>query len=80
MAWTDKPSDAQIERLFQWLKWQVSEDEARKAVHWLRDNANRREVSNEMKRIHDLKEKRLLDRSKCFTSEIWEGFDYETKK
>lgn len=75
MAWTDKPTEAQIGTLFQWLKWQMTDDQARKAVYWLADNANRREVSDEMGRLKELKDKRLLDRNKCFESDIWEGFE-----
>lgn len=75
MAWTDKPTESQLGVVFQWFRWQMSNEQARKAIAWLAENADRRAVSNEMGRLKELKDKRLLDRNKCFESDIWEGFE-----
>ena len=77
MAWGDKPTETQLGTIFSWIRWEVSNEEARRAVAWLENNADRRAVSAEMARLKALKDKRLLDASKCFQSEIWEGFEHE---
>lgn len=77
MAWGDKPTEIQLGTIYSWIRWELSNDEARRAVAWLENNANRRAVSAEMARLKYLKDKRLLDASKCFQSEIWEGFKHE---
>lgn len=74
MAWRDKPTEIQLGTIFSWIRWEVSNEEARRAVAWLENNADRGAVSKEMTRLKALKDKRLLDASKCFQSEIWEGF------
>lgn len=77
MAWSDEPTEAQLGTIFSWIKWEMSNEKAMEAVKWLEKTATRREVSFEMKRLRDLKAKRLLDGKKCFESEIWEGFKYD---
>lgn len=77
MTWDDEPSEAQLGTIFSWLKWVVDRQVASDAVNWLQNNATRRDVSYEMTRLKSLKEKRLLDASTCFKSEIWEGFKHE---
>ena len=77
MGWSDEPSELQLGTIYSWLKWEMSNNKARKAVAWLQNNATRRDVSYEMKRLKDLKQKRLLDASNCFKSEIWEGFEHD---
>lgn len=75
MAWTDEPSETQLGTIYSWLRWHMSNDEARKAVLHLKNTATRREVSYEMVRLKELKEKRLLDADTCFRSDIWEGLE-----
>lgn len=72
-----KPTEAQLGTIYSWLRWIVPLDEAKAAVAWLEKTATRRTVSSEMNRLKTLKDKRLLDASKCFTGEIWEGFEHE---
>lgn len=73
----NKPTEMQLGTLYSWLKWVVDQDKAKQAVAWLENNATRRAVSAEMARLKVLKDKQLLDASKCFTGEIWEGFEHE---
>ena len=77
MSWSDKPTEAQLGTIFSWIRWEVSNEQARKAMAWLENNADRRAVSAEMVRLKALKDKRLLSDAKCFQSEIWEGFEHE---
>lgn len=72
-----KPTEMQLGTIYSWLRWIVPKDEAKAAVSWLEKTATRRAVSAEMARLKSLKDKRLLDAPKCFTGEIWEGFDHE---
>ena len=76
MAWSDEPTDMQLGTIFSWLSWKVDRNTAQEAVKWLQNTATRRDVSAEMNRLRDLRQKNLLDASNCFTSEIWEGFDH----
>lgn len=73
----NKPTELQLGTLYSWLKWIVDQNKARQAVAWLENNATRRAVSAEMARLKVLKDKQLLDAPKCFTGEIWEGFEHE---
>lgn len=77
MAWTDKPTDAQIRALLNMMRWVVSDREVAGIVTYLEKNATRRQVSEELGRLRDLKIERKLTRESCFSSEIWNGFDYE---
>lgn len=77
MAWSDEPTYGQIETIFSWLLPKLGREEAHDAVKWLEKTATRRDVSLEMNRLKELKDKGLLDASKCFTSEIWEGFNHD---
>lgn len=74
MAWTDEPSYAQINCLYRWFSWNMTNDEARKAVDWLREHSTRREVSDEMARVKKLYDSHNLNCKNAFESEIWEGY------
>ena len=77
MAWSDEPTEAQLRVIYNWFRWEMSNEKAAAAIKFLENTATRREVSYEMRRIKNLKDKRLLDGAKCFESEIWERFDYD---
>lgn len=77
MAWSDEPTEMQLGTIYSWIRWHMTDDEAREAVAWLEKTTTRREVSYEMKRIRDLKNKRLLNAAKCFEGDVWEGFEHE---
>lgn len=77
MSWDDAPSEAQLGTVFSWLKWEMDTKQAQDAVRFLQKTATRREVSREMNRIKELKEKRLLSTSTCFKGKIWEGFGHD---
>ena len=77
MAWTDEPTEAQIGLVYKYIRWQMPLDLANRAASWLENNADRRAVSKEIKRLKDLNDRHILDREKCFESEVWEGFDHE---
>lgn len=77
MAWSDEPTDSQIGTLYRWISWHMSTPEARHAIKWLKNNATRKEVSDEIKRVHDLYYSRKLDKDSCFDSEVWEGYEYD---
>lgn len=74
MAWQDKPTEAQLSALFFWLRRQMPGVEASAAISWLRDNATRHQVSDEMKRVRELFVSHALDRDKCFEGDIWSGY------
>ena len=77
MAWSDLPTENQLGTIYRIIRWDVPKDTAAAAIQWLAERATRQDVSEEMVRLKGLKEKRLLDTSTCFKSEIWEGFPYE---
>lgn len=77
MTWNDDPTDSQLRVVYNWLKWELSTEQAQEAVAWLENTATRREVSIEMSRLRTLKKQGLLDSATCFESEIWEGFEHE---
>ena len=71
MSWTDKPTDSQLETIYQWFRWVMPTAKASDSVKWLGDHANRKQVSDEMTRIRDLKKSRNLSHERCFESDIW---------
>lgn len=77
MAWEDKPTEAQLERLYQWFKWEMPTPKARDCLKWLESNADRRQVSDEMKRIRQLKLSHNLNHEKCFSSKIWDSYPFK---
>ena len=74
MAWSDEPTYAQIETVFRWIEWHMPTPDARDAVKWLKEHATRKEVSNEIKRLHDLQYDHKLSRAECFNSTVWEDY------
>ena len=74
MAWSDEPTYAQISTVYRWIEWHMPTQEARDAVNWLKEHATRREVSDEIKRLHDLYYSRKLDKAGCTSSSVWEGY------
>lgn len=75
MAWSDEPTYAQIETLGRWLEWKVADNDRRKALHWLKEHATRKEVSDEMTRVRKLYYEHNLTKDECFNSSIWEDYD-----
>lgn len=74
MAWTDEPSYAQINCIYRWFSWRMTNEEAMDASHWLQKHATRKEVSEEMSRLKKLYDSHNLDRTTAFESDIWEGY------
>lgn len=78
MTWSDEPTYNQIQTIYRWIQWHMPNQEARDAVHWLKEHATRKEVSDEIKRLHDLYYGHKLNKAGCFNSGVWEGFDLES--
>ena len=76
MAWTDEPSDAQINALFNLIRWEIHRDEMKGIEEYLKANATRREVSEELGRLRDLKMNRKLNRDNAFGSELWQNYEH----
>lgn len=77
MAWSDEPTDAQLNAFYKLIHWEVPNNIAQKATLWLAEMATRREVSDELKRVKELAVTHKLSALNCFEGEIWEGFDHE---
>lgn len=71
-----KPTEAQIGVLFRWFTWQMPREKACAAMKYLQDNATRKEVSEEISRVHDLYHSRKLDEERCFETPIWKEFHF----
>lgn len=77
MAWSDEPTENQLNRVYHWLRWQMPDAEAIMACKHLVQTATRKEVSDEMGRLKNLHDRRALSKDNCFDSPIWEGFKHE---
>ena len=79
MAWTDKPTDSQLRAIFRFLDFDtlVPTAKVHAAVDWLEEHANRREASDEMRRLRSLSLKKKLNKTNCFESRVWEGFEFD---
>lgn len=74
MAWTDKPTDAQLNAFWNLTMGTLSTPEAKDAMAWLEKNANRRQVSDELGRIRDLYIDHNLTREECFNGDVWKEY------
>lgn len=74
MAWSDEPTYAQIQTIHRWIQWHMTNKEASEAANWLKEHATRSEVSDEIKRLHDLYYEHKLSKDNCFSSDVWEGY------
>ncbi len=74
MAWSDEPTEPQLEAIYRLIRWNMPNAEAIRACNWLKDNTTRRDVSYEMKRLRELYINHKLTRNRCFEGEIWEGY------
>lgn len=78
MAWTDRPTDMQINSWHYMVRWLISNEISRAATKWLADNTTRKQLSDELGRSRELKIKKALnDRETVFKGKLWDGFDYE---
>ena len=75
MVWTDEPSEKQINALLNLVRWEIHLDEMKGIEEYLKTNATRREVSEELGRLRDLKMNRKLNRDNAFESEIWKNYN-----
>lgn len=75
MAWTDEPSDKQINALLNLIRWEIHLGEIKVIEGYLKTNATRRQVSEELGRLRDLKMDRKLNRDNAFESEIWKNYN-----
>ena len=75
MAWTDKPTEAQLGALFSLMRWKVPSEKLTTAIDYLRDNKTRKEVSDELTRVRNLYVSHKLTADNCFASKIWEKME-----
>jgi hypothetical protein len=74
MAWTDKPTKAQLNMMWHWFNWEMPRAEATDALDWLEKNATRKQVSDELGRLRELSLARNLNREQCFSGEVWQEY------
>lgn len=80
MAWTDKPTQNQLDAIAYWFKWILYSKETAQATKWLGEHANRREVSTEMQRLRELYQTKRLDNINCYEAPIWDGFEMKGRR
>ena len=69
------PTDSQINLIFKWISWKLPRQEAKDAVNWLEKNADRKEVSAEIARLHDLYHSNRLDKESLYSGEVWRDYN-----
>lgn len=74
MAWSDEPTDAQIDAILRMIKWQIHDDEKGEIAKYLKEHCTRQEVSLEMGRLRDLAIEKKINHKTAFESEIWEDY------
>ena len=75
MAWVDEPSGKQINALLNLIRYEIHLDEMKGIEEYLKTNATRRDVSEELGRLRDLKMNRKLNRDNAFDSELWKNYN-----
>lgn len=69
----NEPTYAQINTAYRWLSWAMPTAEAQDAASYMKTKT-RREVSNEMSRLQDLRKEHKLTRETAFAGKFWEGY------
>lgn len=78
MAWTDKPSDAQLAAWYNMTKWVLDREDYLRARAWIMDHFTKKQISDELGRIRDLViEKRLRTKEQVFGSDLWKDYKHE---
>lgn len=82
MSWSDKPTEEQLGALYRYIDMYAGapREKARTATKWAENYADRRQVSDELRRLRDLKMHNKLDEYSCFASELWNAFDFDDQK
>lgn len=75
MAWSDKPTENQIFAVRRLVQWVTSTDTELRMADWLKTTATRKQVSDELERLHEMYCDHKLDRVNVFESPIWDGFE-----
>lgn len=75
MGWQDGATMNQIGAWLNMARWQIRLDEETALGDYLKNHVNRKQMSDELSRIRDLKIERRLTRERLFDSPIWK--DYE---
>ena len=73
MAWSDKPTPAQLGALANMIQWKLTVAECDKTIVYLRENSTRKELSDELKRVRDLYIERKLSRDNVWASPIYKN-------
>lgn len=74
MAWTERPSEKQIGALYNLVRWVVSLEEFKKRELYLSVAATKREMSEELGRVRELKLGRKLTKDNAFQGKIWKDY------
>ena len=77
MAWSDKPTPAQLGAFANLIKWKTSQKEEDAMVEHLEKTADRKQMSDELSRVRTLYLAHSLNRENLIASEIWEGFQLD---
>ena len=76
MAWTDKPTDNQINALLNMIRWEITREDMPKINAYLVNNTTRKEVSEELGRLRVLKMSRKMNRDTAFAGAIWNNYEH----
>lgn len=76
MAWTDKPTDNQINALMNLIRWEITREDMPKINAYLVNNTTRKEVSEELGRLRMLKMSRKMNRDTAFAGAIWNNYEH----
>ena len=76
MAWTDKPTDNQINALLNLIRWEITREDMPKINAYLVNNTTRKEVSEELGRLRMLKMSRKMNRDTAFAGAIWNNYEH----
>ena len=76
MAWTDKPSEKQINALLNLIRWEINRNEIKDIEEYLKNNTTRREVSDELGRLRDMIVNRRLTRDTAFAGKLWANYEH----
>lgn len=76
MAWTDKPSDAQINALLHMVHWEITNADIPRISAYIEECKTRKEVSDELGRIKELKINRKLNKDTLYDSEFWARYEH----
>jgi len=70
----DKPTYAQLNLFYRWIRWQMPDAKAKNAIKWAENHITKHQFSTEIARVGTLYHSHNLNEAACFDSPLWKDY------